>query len=47
MSGTQLNRPKQETPKGYEILVPEREEFLRGLKKVAKAKPSTPRRPKK
>jgi hypothetical protein len=38
---------KQRTPKGHEIPVPEREEVLRDLKKVAKAKPSTPRRTKK
>jgi len=38
---------KQRTPKGHEIPVPEREDVLRDLKKVAKAKPSTPRRPKK
>ena len=39
--------PKQKTPKGHEIPVPEREDVLRDLKKVAKAKPSTPRRTKK
>jgi hypothetical protein len=39
--------PKQRTPKGHEIPIPEREDFLRDLKKLAKAKPSTPRRPKK
>jgi len=38
---------KQKTPKGHEIPVPEREEFLRNLEKAAKVKPSTPRRPKK
>jgi len=37
----------QKTPKGKEIPVPTREDVLRDLKKVAKAKPSTPRRPKK
>jgi hypothetical protein len=39
--------PKQRTAKGHEILVPEREDVLRDLKKAAKVKPSTPRRPKK
>jgi hypothetical protein len=38
---------KQRTPKGEEIPIPTREDILRDLKKVAKAKPSTPRRPKK
>ena len=39
-------RPKQRTPKGHEIPVPQREEFLRNLKKTAK--PLTrKRRPKK
>ena len=41
------NRPKQKTAKGEEIPVPEREDFLPDLKKAAKVKPSTPRRPKK
>jgi hypothetical protein len=42
------DEPKQKTPKGHEIPVPKRGEFLRNLKKVAKAKPSTPSsRPKK
>jgi hypothetical protein len=37
---------KQRTPKGHEIPVPQREDFLRDLKKAAK--PSTrKRRPKK
>jgi hypothetical protein len=39
--------PKQRTPKGHEIPVPKRGDVLRDLKKVAKAKPSTPRRTKK
>ena len=39
--------PKQRTSKGHEIPVPQREEFLRDLKKAAKVKSSTPRRPKK
>ena len=34
--------PKQRTSKGHEILIPQREEFLRDLKKAAKVKPSTP-----
>jgi hypothetical protein len=37
----------QRTPKSAEIPIPEREDFFRDLKKVPKAKPSTPRRPKK
>jgi len=37
----------QKTPKGHEIPVPQREDVLRDLKKAAKVKPSTPRRPKK
>jgi hypothetical protein len=41
------DEPKQRTPKGEEIPVPTREDVLRDLKKVAKAKPSTPRGPKK
>ena len=41
------DRLKQKTLKGHEIPVPKREEFLRDLKKAAKVKPSTPRRPKK
>jgi len=44
---TEKRQPKQKTPKGHEIPVPKREEFLRDLKKMAKAKPSTRRRPKK
>jgi hypothetical protein len=36
-------RPKQPTPKGHEIPIPHREEFLRDLRKAAKVKPSTPR----
>ena len=39
------DRPTQKTAKGHEIPVPKREEFMRDLKKVAKALP--PRRPKK
>jgi len=35
--------PKQRTPKGHEIPVPQREEFLRDLRQAAKVKPSTPR----
>ncbi len=37
----------QKTPKGHEIPVPKRSDFLRDLKKVAKAKPSPTRSPKK
>ena len=33
--------PTQKTPKGHEIPVPKRSDFLRDLKKAAKAKPST------
>jgi hypothetical protein len=47
MSDDKGKSPKQRTPKGHEIPIPEREDVLRDLKKVAKAKPSTPRRPKK
>jgi len=39
--------PKQRTPKGHEIPVPKREDFLRDVEEVAKAKPSTARRAKK
>jgi len=43
---TMSDEPKQKTPKGHEIPVPEREDFLRNLKKAAK--PSTRKsRPKK
>ena len=41
------DQPKQRAPKGHEIPIPKREDFLRDLKKAAKVKPSTPRRPKK
>ena len=34
--------PKQKTPKGHEIPVPKRGDFLRDLKKVSKTKRSTP-----
>ncbi len=37
----------QKTPKGYEIPVPKRSEFIRDLKKVAKAKKSPTRSSKK
>jgi hypothetical protein len=44
--GDKKQKKKQKKPKGHEIPVPERGDFLRDLKKVAK--PSTPRgRPKK
>ncbi len=32
---------KQKTPKGHEIPVPKRSDFMRDLKKAAKGKPST------
>lgn len=38
---------KQTTPKGEEIPVPKRKDFLRNLKKVATPKPSTLSSPKK
>ncbi|MDP2674309.1 MAG: hypothetical protein Q8Q00_05300 [Dehalococcoidia bacterium] len=38
---------KQKTPKGHEIPVPNRSDFLRDLKKVAKAQKSPTRSPKK
>jgi hypothetical protein len=44
---TETDEPKHKTPKGHEIPVPEREDVLRDLKKVEKAKPSIPHRPKK
>jgi hypothetical protein len=37
--------PQQKTPKGYEIPIPKRDDFLRNLKKAAK--PSGSRRPNK
>jgi len=41
-------QPKQKTPKGLEIPIPTREEFIRNLKKTVKRPPrSTPDRPKK
>lgn len=43
----ETDQPKQKTPKGHEIPVPTREDFLRDLKKAAKPTPSTPRRPEK
>jgi hypothetical protein len=36
--------PKQTTPKGVEIPVPKREDFLRDLKKVAPPKPEPAKR---
>jgi hypothetical protein len=39
--------PTQKTPKGHEIPVPKRGDFLRNLKKVVKRKKSPTRRPKK
>lgn len=40
-------QPTQKTPKGYEIPVPTREDFLRDLKKASRPKPSPADRPKK
>ena len=34
-------QPTQKTPKGHEIPVPKRSDFMRDLKKVAKPKRST------
>lgn len=31
--------PTEKTPKGFEVPIPKREDFLRNLKKIAKAKP--------
>lgn len=44
-SQSMSDEPKQKTPKGHEIPVPERGDFLRDLKKAAKVKPSTRKRP--
>jgi hypothetical protein len=38
---------KQRTPKGQEIPIPKRSDFLRDLKKAAAPEKSRPRRPKK
>ncbi len=38
------NEPKQKTPKGQEIPVPKRDEFLRDLRKVSKANESQAKR---
>ena len=38
------DKKKQKTPKGHEIPVPKRGDFMRDLKKVAKGKRSTPDR---
>jgi len=37
-----VGQKKQKTPKDHEIPVPRRSNFLRDLKKVSKAKRSTP-----
>ena len=42
-----MGEKKQKTPKGHEIPVPTKEEFLDNLKKVAKPNKSTPQNPKK
>jgi len=39
--------PRQVTPKGEEIPIPKKGEFLRNLKRVSKVKKSTTSRPKK
>lgn len=45
---SKIEQPQQKTPKGAEIPVPNRKDFLRNLKNAAKAKPSTRKpRPKK
>ena len=44
---TVSDEQKQKTPKGHEIPVPKRQDVLRNLSKLARAKPSTPRSPKK
>jgi hypothetical protein len=41
--GNQPGSSKQKAPKGEEIRIRKRSDFMRNLKKVAKAKPSTPR----
>jgi hypothetical protein len=41
------NKASKQRTKRHEIPVPEREDVFRKLNKVAKAKSSTPRRPKK
>ncbi len=38
------DEPTQETPAGYTIPVPSREQVLRDFEKVAKAKPAKPSR---
>jgi hypothetical protein len=43
MSDDNDDQPKQRTPKGQEIPIPKREDFMRDLKKAAK--PSTPKSP--
>jgi hypothetical protein len=35
---------KQKTPKGHEIPVPSKKEFLDNLKKAAKSKPHSPKK---
>lgn len=39
-----MDEKTQKTPKGHEIPVPKRGDFLRNLKKAAKGKRSTPDR---
>ncbi len=44
MDGDPNDEPTQETPTGYTIPVPSREQLLRDFEKVAKAKPAKPSR---
>ena len=43
MDDEQRQEPTERTPKGYEVLVPKRGEFLDNLKKVAKPQTPAPR----
>jgi hypothetical protein len=45
MADKQDTEPTQKTPKGAEIPVPTREDFLRDLKKVAPPAPKPPAKP--
>lgn len=47
MGNKQQDEPKQKTPKGQEIPIPKRGEFLRNLRKVAKTDSVTKDRSKK
>lgn len=46
MKGQPKRGPTERTPKGFEVPIPKREDFLRNLKKIAKPKGSATRRPK-